>query len=92
MTAANDYQRERQFRELNKVADDRKRVTVIRDSVQVEIHMDQVMVGDVITLFEGMEVPADGMVFEANDLTTDESAMTGETGNKENLLDIFTQI
>jgi len=26
-----------------------------------------------------MEIPADGIVLEASDLTTDESAMTGET-------------
>lgn len=26
-----------------------------------------------------MEIPADGYVLEANELTTDESAMTGET-------------
>lgn len=39
------------------------------------------MVGDVVELVEGMEIPADGIVLEASDLTTDESAMTGETGN-----------
>lgn len=45
------------------------------------------MVGDVIDLVEGMEVPADGIVIDASDLTTDESAMTGETDPmKKNLL------
>ncbi len=39
------------------------------------------MVGDVVQLIEGMEIPADGYVIEAHELTTDESAMTGETGN-----------
>ena len=38
------------------------------------------MVGDVVVLQEGMEIPADGIVLEAAELTTDESAMTGETG------------
>lgn len=38
------------------------------------------MVGDIIDLVEGMEVPADGILIEASELTTDESAMTGETG------------
>lgn len=37
------------------------------------------MVGDVVLIFEGMEIPADGFVLEASDLTSDESAMTGET-------------
>lgn len=40
------------------------------------------MVGDVIELTEGMEVPADGILIEASELTTDESAMTGETGTQ----------
>ena len=38
------------------------------------------MVGDVVKLNEGMEIPADGIVLQASELTTDESAMTGETG------------
>ena len=29
-----------------------------------------------------MEIPADGYVIEAAELSADESAMTGETGNK----------
>jgi len=37
------------------------------------------MVGDVVQLTEGMEIPADGYLIEAAELTTDESAMTGET-------------
>ena len=49
--------------------------------------MSEVLVGDVVMIFEGMEIPADGMIFEASDLTTDESAMTGETDPiKKNLL------
>jgi len=46
------------------------------------------MVGDIVKIVEGMEIPADGIVFEASDLTTDESAMTGETDPiKKNVLD-----
>lgn len=37
------------------------------------------MVGDIIDLVEGMEIPADGVVLEASELQSDESAMTGET-------------
>ena len=37
------------------------------------------LVGDVIQISGGMEVPADGIVIEANELVADESAMTGET-------------
>jgi len=46
------------------------------------------MVGDLIELHEGMEIPADAYVIEASEITTDESAMTGETDPiKKNVLD-----
>lgn len=41
--------------------------------------MSLVMVGDIVQLNEGMEIPADGIVLQASELTADESAMTGET-------------
>ena len=51
--------------------------------------MNEVLVGDVVLVFEGMEIPADGLVLEASDLTADESAMTGETDPiKKNILSI----
>lgn len=30
-------------------------------------------------IHEGMDLPADGVLFESNEISTDESAMTGET-------------
>jgi P-type E1-E2 ATPase len=36
-------------------------------------------VGDIVAVNEGMEVPADGVMFESNEVTIDESSMTGET-------------
>lgn len=37
------------------------------------------MVGDIIKIVEGMEIPADGILVKASEVSTDESAMTGET-------------
>lgn len=79
VTAVNDYQKERQFQELNNVADERKVVTVFRNGVNQTIHMSKVMVGDLVALSEGMEIPADGYLIQSAELTTDESAMTGES-------------
>ncbi|CAD8110921.1 unnamed protein product [Paramecium sonneborni] len=79
VTAVNDYQKERQFQSLNQMADSRKTVTVWRDGCKIDLHQSLVMVGDIIQIFEGMEIPADCLVVEAAELTSDESAMTGET-------------
>ena len=38
--------------------------------------------GDVILLSYGMAVPVDGIVFESQQLTTDEAAMTGESDER----------
>lgn len=78
VTSVNDWQKERQFQELNKVAGDRKRVNVIRNGQLKIIHQSLVMVGDIMKLEEGMEIPADGVVIQAAELTTDEAAMTGQ--------------
>lgn len=64
---------------LNSVADEKKRATVWRNDLPLEIHQDFVLTGDVISINEGMEIPADGILIESNDIATDESAMTGET-------------
>lgn len=79
VTAVNDYQKERQFLELNEVADEKKKVTVRRNGIVMEIHQDFLLVGDIMMINEGMEMAADGILLESNEITTDESAMTGET-------------
>ena len=66
VTAVNDYQQERQFLKLNSVADSRKRVTVKRNGQQTNLHQDDLLVGDVVQLNEGMEIPADGYLLESN--------------------------
>jgi P-type E1-E2 ATPase len=79
VAAGNNYQKEKQFLELNSVADEKKRVTVWRNGMPTEIHQDLVLVGDIVAINEGMEIPADGILIESNDITIDESSMTGET-------------
>lgn len=62
VTAVNDYQKERQFLALNSVADEKKKVTLKRDGITMELHQDFLLVGDVVNINEGMEVPADGIL------------------------------
>ena len=53
-------------------------VKVLRDGRVVLIPRREVVVGDVVIVETGDEVPADGHLFEATDLKVDESSLTGE--------------
>lgn len=48
-----------------------------RNGINMEIHQDFLLVGDLVLISEGMDIPADGLLLEASEITTDESAMTG---------------
>ncbi|MEU5597548.1 HAD-IC family P-type ATPase [Streptomyces sp. NPDC020298] len=52
---------------------------VRRDGTESEIPAEEVVVGDVVLLAAGDEVPADGRIVAANALQIDESALTGES-------------
>jgi len=52
---------------------------VRRDGVEAEIPADQVVVGDVVLITAGDDVPADGRIIQASSLNIDESALTGES-------------
>jgi P-type Ca2+ transporter type 2C len=52
---------------------------VRRDGSEAEIPADQVVVGDVVLLAAGDNVPADGRIVAASALEIDESALTGES-------------
>ena len=53
-------------------------VKVVRDGRVQTISRREVVVGDVVIVETGDEVPADGMLVEADDLQVDESSLTGE--------------
>ena len=53
-------------------------VKVLREGRVQEIPRHEVVVGDVVIVETGDEVPADGRLFESNDLQVDESSLTGE--------------
>ena len=52
---------------------------VRRDGAESEIPAEQVVVGDVVLIASGDEVPADGRIIAASALQIDESALTGES-------------
>ena len=52
---------------------------VRRDGAEAEIPAERVVVGDVVLIAAGDEVPADGRIIAASALQIDESALTGES-------------
>ena len=69
---------DKDFTILNQVNDD-ETVIVLRDGKRVSIPKKDVVVGDVVYINTGDEIPADGTLLRANELKIDESSLTGET-------------
>lgn len=65
------------FDRLNTVNDDIP-VTVMRDGGIHQVARKDIVVGDIVILNTGDEVPADGEIIEANSLQINESTLTGE--------------
>ncbi|NCB74267.1 MAG: cation-translocating P-type ATPase [Clostridia bacterium] len=53
-------------------------VTVIRDGENKIIASADLVPGDLMMIYEGVKIPADGVVIKCNDLCVDESSLTGE--------------
>lgn len=68
---------DKEFSILNQVNDDEP-VKVIRNGNTIEIPKRDVVVGDIVILSTGDEVPADAELLEAISLHIDESTLTGE--------------
>ncbi len=68
---------DKEFSLLNQVKDDEP-VEVIRNGLTTTIPKKDVVVGDIVLLNTGAEVPADGVLLKAVQLQVDESTLTGE--------------
>lgn len=72
-----EMQADKEFTILNQVNDDEP-VTVVRNGNTTQIPRKDVVVGDIVILTTGEEVPADCELLEATSLCADESTLTGE--------------
>jgi Ca2+-transporting ATPase len=73
-----EYKSDREFEVLNE-RKEALHVKVQRDGAVHTVGMENVVVGDLVVLEMGDEIPADGRLVKATDLYVDQSLMTGES-------------
>ncbi|KAI4348669.1 hypothetical protein L6164_009366 [Bauhinia variegata] len=78
VTAVTDYQQSLQFRDLDK---EKKKiiVQVTRDGKRQKVSIYDLVVGDIVHLSIGDQVPADGIYISGYSLSIDESSLSGES-------------
>jgi len=78
VTAISDYKQSLQFRDLDK---EKKNIQVhaTRDGKRQKISIYDLVVGDIVNLSIGDQVPADGLFISGYNLSIDESSLSGES-------------
>nr|GEV49217.1 calcium-transporting ATPase 4, plasma membrane-type-like [Tanacetum cinerariifolium] len=78
VTAVSDYKQSLQFKDLDK---EKKKISchVTRDSCRKKVSIYDLVVGDIVHLSIGDQVPADGIFISGYSLLIDESSLTGES-------------
>ncbi|KAL3505999.1 hypothetical protein ACH5RR_031381 [Cinchona calisaya] len=82
VSAISNFRQNRQFEKLSKVSSNIQ-VEVVRNGRRQKISVFEIVVGDVVCLKIGDQVPADGLFLEGHSLRVDESSMTGESDHLE---------
>lgn len=67
----------RRYNKARVISDDNP-VKVVRDGGVTEVPRSDIVVGDIVLLAQGDEVPADGRLLQAHSMLVDESQLTGE--------------
>ncbi|VAI44629.1 unnamed protein product [Triticum turgidum subsp. durum] len=79
VTAVSDYKQSLQFQHLNEEKQNIQVEVVIRGGRRIQVSIFDIVVGDVVALKIGDQVPADGILISGHSLAIDESSMTGES-------------
>ncbi|XP_073051680.1 calcium-transporting ATPase 12, plasma membrane-type-like [Primulina eburnea] len=82
VSASSNFRQERQFHKLSKISND-IRIDVVRDGRRQKVSIFDAVVGDVVFLTIGDQVPADGLFIDGHSFQVDESSMTGESDHVE---------
>lgn len=72
-----DYRAEKSIEALKKMS--KPKATVLRNGRKKEVDSEEIVQGDIVVLEQGDAVPADARLIEVDSLSTDESALTGES-------------
>src|SRR5262249_59867531 len=73
-----EYKSDREFEVLN-AHKDSIRVKTMRGGAIHALPMEEIVVGDVVSLETGDEIPGDGRLLKSTELFVDQSLMTGES-------------
>ena len=84
VSTASEFGSERAFKKMQKNGSD-SLVRVLRDGVQKEIPVSELVVGDIVYLFRGELIPADGTIIYGK-LSVDQSALNGESRETEKIV------
>lgn len=78
ITAISDYRQSLQFRDLQ-AEKDNIMLDVVRVGRRSRMSIHELVVGDIVVLSIGDQIPADGVLVEGHSVSIDESSMTGES-------------
>lgn len=84
VASISEHKQEGKASALKKEENAKEMAKVIRDGELIEIHVDDVVVGDIVYLQAGDKIPADGEVIEGT-LKVDQAALNGETEEAEKI-------
>lgn len=82
VASVSENQQENKASVLREEEEAKEQTKVIRDGVLMEIHTNEVVVGDLVYLQAGDKIPADGILQEGK-VKVDQSALNGETEEAE---------
>ncbi|GKV50271.1 hypothetical protein SLEP1_g56983 [Rubroshorea leprosula] len=82
VSAISNYRQNKQFDKLSTVSNNIQ-IDVIRGGRRQQISIFDIVVGDIVCLKIGDQVPADGLFLNGHSLRIDESGMTGESDHVE---------
>ncbi|KAL2929959.1 putative calcium-transporting ATPase 13 plasma membrane-type [Bienertia sinuspersici] len=78
VSSLSNFKQSKQFEKLSKQSNNIN-VDVVRGGRRQQVSIYEIVVGDVVCLKIGDQVPADGLFIEGHSLQVDESSMTGES-------------